>query len=373
MTPIDPFFLSGASDNPDGDQPDRPDPCPDCAYDLRSTPRGQPCPECGWLAHKVINEDEGTPCKKCGTRVPNMVLGALCHACAEKLPGVDRTCGKCGYDLTGLGGQPRCPECGYLPMESDSLFVGMRTLPELPESFQRSLQWQLGLLLLCFSTGGWALAVVIRTLGAMDSQTWLVCLLVVSISIAATGWLVTPGRLDGKAKWFVPVRWTTRLLVLAWPMACLPGASTVMITVLAAVGLLGYALLLWVLAMLARTGDRLFASRRFELGWIWALPCGALAWVLPFPGGVANLPQNQMGYVFMFFTLIMLVPSVGLFWFAFRGSLMLFREGQWSVANIQHAERLQKAKTASTCTHCGYDMRGQDPHAQCPECGHCMP
>ena len=369
MTPIDPFFLSDPSGVPEGDVPDRSDPCPDCGYDLRSTPRDQPCPECGSIPHTV---EEGTPCKKCGTRVPNMVLGALCHACAAELPGGDpvaRTCDNCGYDMTGLDGQPRCPECGHMPMESGTPMRGMRPMPELSESFQRSLRWQLGLLLLSVASGGWAVAVVLRTFGAMEWETWLMCLLVASLCIASTGWLVTPSRLDGKAKWFAPVRWTTRALVLAWPLACIPGTSAVAMTLLAAVGLLGYALLLWMLAMLARSGERLYASRRFELGWIWALPSGVLAWVLPFPGGVANLPQSHIGYVFMFFTLAMLVPSLGLVWFAFRGSFMLFREGQWSVANVRHAQRLQNTQWDPTCTHCGYDLRGQEPHCQCPECG----
>jgi len=379
MTPIDPFILEQYARGGDGDDAsnDSEQPCPDCGYDLRGTPRYRPCPECGWAdKHAPLDPDaplpEGAPCRKCGTLVPGMAVGALCPDCAlsgrKKRAGPPQ-CAVCGYDLTGLPHGARCPECGEAPSASPLSVLRPVALPTMPMHVLRSLRWQCGLLLLTSVGFGWAVLVILRTVGVLSNNAWSLVLLLVAVALATVCWLVTPASVDGKAPWMRSMRWTARVCIIGLPVAT-EAEQLWSEIVFGLIGLVGLALLLWIMAMLARVSDAMQTSRRFELGWILCLPLGALTWLLPVPGVIVSMPANEVGYIRMFLLLVMFIPTAVLCWYVFRPALTMFQEAQWARHNaVEQAQQDAKRSQGGTCSKCGCSLHGLMSHAPCPQCG----
>ena len=379
MTPIDPFILEQYARGGDGDDAsnDSEQPCPDCGYDLRGTPRYRPCPECGWAdKHAPLDPDaplpEGAPCRKCGTLVPGMAVGALCPDCAlsgrKKRAGPPQ-CAVCGYDLTGLAHGARCPECGEAPSASPLSVLRPVALPTMPMHVLRSLRWQCGLLLLTSVGFGWAVLVILRTVGVLSNNAWSLVLLLVAVALATVCWLVTPASVDGKAPWMRPMRWTARVCIIGLPVAT-EAEQLLSEVVFGLIGLVGLALLLWILAMLARVSDAMQTSRRFELGWILCLPLGAMTWLLPIPGGTVAFARTGGGMAMMFIALIMFIPTVVLCWYVFRPALAMFQEAQWARRNaVEQTRRDAKRRRGGTCSKCKHSLHGLMSNARCPQCG----
>ena len=82
-----------------------------------------------------------------------------------------------------------------------------------------------------------------------------------------------------------------RFLILGLPLATLADTMAVEVGV-GLLGLVGLAMLLWFLAIMARVADAMYTSRRFELGWILCVPLGAMTWLLPIPGSTIQFSQS---------------------------------------------------------------------------------
>ncbi len=388
MPPIDPFTLEQMTGAPGDVHAGGPRSCPKCGYDMRGTPMSRPCPECGWFPQgshigEALEQPEGTPCVKCGEPIVGMVLGAMCPKCAV---GQDRRvtdrdiCGACGYNLKGLGASPTCPECG----EGRHTGTGQQgggsssspsrrqvQLPQFTTAIQTSRIWQLGLALLVAVSGLWAVLCVSRTIGFIDHDEWSYVLQGSAIGLAIACVLATPGRADGPARnWLLPIRWLARLMILGLLLGAKPWNSPWAEAAFAFIGLVGLTMFLWILAMYARTNESQRVSRRFELGWIFAIPCGVVSYLLPFPGKVANLPQDVGGYIVVFIMLLMLIPTFVLCWYIFRPSLTLLHESIWASQNARHQQHVDRSRQVqSACRSCGYPLRGLDRTSLCPECG----
>jgi rubrerythrin len=385
MPPIDPFTLEQMARGSDEPSHGRPRSCPECGYDMRGTPMSRPCPECGWVPQgsrigESSEQPEGTPCVKCGQAVVGMVFGALCPDCAMERGGPRQArdvCTECGYSLKGLGPSPTCPECGG--DDDDEATVGPLQrphrrrvpLPTLTPRMQASAGWQIGLLLLVAISGLWAVLSVARTIGMIPDAPWTYIVQGSAVGLVLACILTTPARADGAARlWLRPTRWFARLFMLGLPMGAWASDSIWTEAILAFTGLIGLTMLLWILAMYARVAESQHMSRQFELGWIFAIPCGVVAWLLPFPGKVAALPQSVGGFVVMFIMLFMLIPTFVLCWYIFRPSLTLFNESAWAGRNVQQQDRIDRGhRGEGTCRSCGYPLKGLDRHSPCPECG----
>ena len=388
MPPIDPFTLEQMAGESSDVHTGRPRSCPECGYDLRSTPMSRPCPECGWYPQgsrigEPAEQPEGTPCVKCGEPVVGMVLGAMCPDCAVgrgTRAKNKNVCAVCGYNLKGLGLSPTCPECGTgghtgTRQSGEPGRIGpprrQVKLPQLTPAMQASLVWQLGLVLLVVVSGLWAVLCVSRTIGLIGNDSWSYILKGSAMGLAVACVLATPRRADGPARpWLLPIRWLARLLILGLVLGAVPWNSEWAEAIFAFVGLVGLTMFLWILAMYARVNETQRVSRQFELGWIFAIPCGVVSYLLPFPGKVANLPQNVGGYIVMFLVLLMLIPTFVLCWYIFRPSLALLHESVWAGQNVRHQRRIDRSRRGeNTCRSCGCPLKGPDRQSPCPECG----
>ncbi|MCH2135156.1 MAG: hypothetical protein MK101_01085 [Phycisphaerales bacterium] len=376
--PIDPYFLKQMAGEPDRHVAEQPPCCPECGYDLRGVSAQRPCPECGWTAsgdsgaaRGSDDAEEGTPCAKCGNRVEGLPLGATCENCTVGRPhgsAVSRVCQSCGYDLKGLGADSACPECGAGAEATRAAPTRLLALPVLDTQTLGTMRFRLGTFLLMLLGLGWMVVVVARTLGLIGEDGWLITLRIWGSGLLIAGVLATPSAADGPARsWMRPMRWITRILLIGFPFAAFAHPDTVA-AVAAFGGLLGLAGLLWLMAMYARVVELEQTSRRFELGWIFCLPCGVLAWFLPFPGHVANLPQSVVGYVVMFFVLFMLIPTWMMSWFLFRPAETMWRASEWAARYTSQQVELERRRSLRRCEACGASLEPHEGGWVCPTC-----
>ncbi len=354
MSPIDPYFLESHGEEGGDDRGEQVH-CPECDYDLRGTPLNRPCPECGWMA--LLDE---------AAAVTRWVQGNREGATHDRDPST--TCPSCGYDLHGLTAGALCPECGTKRPGAGGPAPRILRLPELPAAVRGSLRWRCATGLLAVTSAAFLLACLVRTFGLRDN-TWHTVLLTAGVLIAVSCWAATSSATDGRASRFMqPLRWAMRLLVLCLPASVLVDTPAVAAGV-SLLGLIGLAMFLWYMAMMARVGDLMRTSRRFELAWILCMPLGGLSWLLPVPGVPVNFPRNEFGYVFGFFALCMFLPLAVLTWYVFRPSLTMCLDSAWvSRERLDEAHKEARRAHVGTCVHCGHSLEGIMSHAPCPGC-----
>ena len=198
MTPVDPHFLSGGSDDHQGETP-----CPSCGYDLRGLHVGCDLPRVrdrtGSGGRRTSHSNTTDPRQK--TSSSEATSRRIGHPGRLEQPERHR-CASCGYDLKGLGSIGRCPECGLdYDTKRERAAAASRLLPP---PVAASPRWRLGLLLLFVAASCYIGFLLVGLFPASFPIYELGTLL--SLAAWSVGcWLAFPDTLDAGSptwKWF---------------------------------------------------------------------------------------------------------------------------------------------------------------------------
>lgn len=371
MTPVDPHFLAGDSDDYRGETP-----CSSCGYDLRGLQVGSTCPECG---AEPVQEEEDEPRQFIDPRFPTTsdeppVAGSGSRA--TRTP-ERHLCASCGYDLKGLGSIGRCPECGLDYDTKRERAAAAASL--LPASVAASPRWRLGLLCLLAAASGYIGFALVGLLPSFLPIYELGTLL--SLAAWSFGcWLAFPSTLDAGSptwKWLrisacaVQPLWISAYL-LAWLATSLATGKGQVIYLAGMLNLIALAGLVTILVLMNRIAADLYLRDTARLlgNMIWiVIPVALLDWWFPYPapGGEALFASNLgvFGTVIIFIVLLPLfiIPLVILL-----ASVQLLNFSMWasrySRQRAGREDRIQAKKAAMS-----QERDPESPGFTCSTCG----
>ena len=378
MTPVDPHFLAGGSDEYRGETP-----CSSCGYDLRGLQVGSTCPECG---AEPVQEEEDEPRQFIDPRVPTSSdepPAARSGSSSPRKP-ERHLCASCGYDLKGLGSIGRCPECGLDYDTKRERAAAAASL--LPASVAASPRWRFGLLCLLVAAScyiGFALVGLFPSLLPIYELGTLLALAAWSFGC----WLALPSTLDAGSptwKWFrisacaVQPLWIPAYLLAwaatlpAWSAAGGSGLGAMLIFLAGLLNLIALAGLVTILVLMNRIAADLYLRDTARLlgNMIWiVIPVALLDWWFPYPApGDEALFASNLGVFATVIIFIVLLPLFIIPLVILLASVQLLNFSMWasrySRQRAGREDRIQAKKAAMaqerdtesagfTCSTCG--------------------